>query len=208
MKKPRLKIYFSDFFNVTPESIANYGAFNISLINDLPLFIDPFLLFNSKDDKYQKLHAGIIDYVSFLKRMSEEGKLTPGLIKGWFIFPEVKQNWFGFSLVGNGGKWLGIDFANALIENFGTTLKNFGNETLTNGSHLEKPCLIKDKVGKDSISDFTTNLIKKFLLDYTQEYATKNIDKYFLSTIMVEKVEFNYKTQTWAEIQESHLNYN
>ncbi len=40
---PKLRIYFSDFFNVSPEKIKEYGAFNISLINDLPLFIDPFL---------------------------------------------------------------------------------------------------------------------------------------------------------------------
>ncbi len=40
------EIYFTDFFKVTPEVLEEYGAFNISLINDLPLFIDPFLLFN------------------------------------------------------------------------------------------------------------------------------------------------------------------
>lgn len=42
-----MKVYFSDFFNVNPDDIEKYGAFNISLINDFPLFIDPFLLFNS-----------------------------------------------------------------------------------------------------------------------------------------------------------------
>ncbi|HCB1501483.1 TPA: hypothetical protein MYO83_004400 [Klebsiella michiganensis] len=198
MPKLKLKIYFSDFYNVDPDEIINYGAFNISLINDLPLFIDPFLLFNSDNDKYKSLHAEIIKYVSFLKSMAEGGKLTSGLIKSWFLFPEVKQNWFGFSLVGNGGRGLGPDFANALIQNFSTTFKNFGNEKLTRGSHLEKLCLIKDKVGKDSISDFTTNLIKKFLLEYTQEFAIHHIDKSLLSKFMVDKVEFNYNTQTWV----------
>ena len=41
---PKLKIFFSDFFDVKPEALKSYGAFNISLVNDLPLFIDPFLL--------------------------------------------------------------------------------------------------------------------------------------------------------------------
>ena len=125
MSKLKLKIYFSDFYNVSPDKIIDYGAFNISLINDLPLFIDPFLLFNSENDKYKALHAEIIKYVSFLKEMAENKKLTSGLIKSWFLFPEVKQNWFGFSLVGNGGRGLGLDFANALIDNFSTTFKNF-----------------------------------------------------------------------------------
>ena len=42
-----IKVYFSDYFNVDENIIDEYGAVNISLINDLPLFIDPFLLFNS-----------------------------------------------------------------------------------------------------------------------------------------------------------------
>ena len=42
-----MKVYFSDFFDVNPDVIEKYGAFNISLINDFSLFIDPFLLFNS-----------------------------------------------------------------------------------------------------------------------------------------------------------------
>jgi len=42
-----MKVYFSDFFDVNPDVIEKYGALNISLINDFPLFIDPFLLFNS-----------------------------------------------------------------------------------------------------------------------------------------------------------------
>lgn len=201
MSKANIKIYFSDFFCVPPEAIADYGAFNISLINDLPLFIDPFLLFNSKKNKYQDLHFEIVKYVSFLKEISEDGKLTSGLIKSLFLFPEVKQNWFGFSLAGNYGRGLGLDFANSLISNFGTTLENFGSEHLTKGSHLEKLCLIKDKIGKDSISDFTTNLIKKFLLEYTQEFSANYIDSSFLSKRMIEKVEFNYETQTWSAME-------
>ena len=31
-------VHFSDFFDVPPEALEEYGAFNISLINDLPLF--------------------------------------------------------------------------------------------------------------------------------------------------------------------------
>ena len=40
----RVGIYFSDFFQVDKAILDAYGAFNVSLVNDLPLFIDPFLL--------------------------------------------------------------------------------------------------------------------------------------------------------------------
>lgn len=50
------EIYFSDIFKVDPETLEGHGAFDISLLTDLPLFLDPFLLFNSKKPEYQALH--------------------------------------------------------------------------------------------------------------------------------------------------------
>jgi hypothetical protein len=58
-----MNVYFSDVFVVDPDTIEKYGAFNISLINDLPLFIDPFLLFNSPKPEYQILHSEMLKYV-------------------------------------------------------------------------------------------------------------------------------------------------
>jgi hypothetical protein len=194
---PKINVYFSDFFKVDPKIIKDFGAFNISLINDLPLFIDPFLLFNSEDTQYKKLHEEIISYVAFLRDRSSNGKLSKGLIDSWFLFPEVKQNWFGYSIVGNGGSGLGHEFAKALNASFSNILSNFGREDITSGSHLEKLCLIKGGVGKDSVSDFTTNLIKSYLLNYTQKFSLEYIDSKFLKSYKVDKVEFNYQTRTW-----------
>jgi hypothetical protein len=65
-----MKIYFSDFFEVTPKTVERYGAFNVSLLADLPLFIDPFLLFNSRKPKYRQQHDEIIHYLAFLRDKS------------------------------------------------------------------------------------------------------------------------------------------
>jgi hypothetical protein len=194
--KQKIKIYFSDFYNVDPKVIKNYGAFNISLISDLPLFIDPFMLFTSEEEIYQQLHEDIIKYVLFLKSKSHLN-LPKGLLKGWFCFPEVKQNWFGYSKGGNFGRGLGPKFAVALKTNFITTLRNFGEEGGT-GTHLEKLTLVKNGVGKDQISDFTCNLIHGFLAEYTEKFSIKNIDDSYLDRFTISKYKFNYNTQTWA----------
>src|SRR4030042_1193077 len=102
-----MDLYFSDIFNVSPKVLDKYGAFNISLVTDLPLFIDPFLLFNSKRKEYRQLH-----------------------------------------------------------DNLRLLFADFGSEKVTKSSHLEKLCLIKEGVGRDTISEFTTNLIKEYLLNY------------------------------------------
>jgi hypothetical protein len=192
-----MKIYFSDFFNVTSEQIEDYGAFNISLINDLPLFIDPFLLFGSKKNEYKQLHDGIIKYLSFLKAKSAVGITELSQIKSWYLFSEVKQNWFGYSKVGNNGSGLGKDFGKSMSSSMHIVFDDLGKEKITQSSHLEKAGLFEIGVGKDNISDFTTNLIKEFLLSYTETFATKNIDSKFLRKVNVTKVYFDYNLERW-----------
>ena len=151
--------------------VDDYGAFDISLIGDLPLFIDPFLLFNSDKPEYKRLHDELIRYLVFLRDKAKRGPVNEGLLRAWYCFPEVKQTWLGFSLEGNEGRGLGIDFARSLHENLHQIFDEFGTEKITKGSHIEKVCLIKDGIGRDNISDFVTNLIKDFLCTYTQEFA-------------------------------------
>jgi hypothetical protein len=122
-------IYFSDVFHVAQTTVEDYGAFNIALINDLPLFIDPFLLYDSEQEKYRSLHDDIISYLVFLRDRALIKELTEGEISHWLLFREVKQNWLGFSTEGNTGTGLGKSFANVLARNLKGVFSNFGNET-------------------------------------------------------------------------------
>ena len=192
------RIYFSDFFEVDPAVLEGYGAFNVSLINDLPLFIDPFLLFDSEDKRYRDLHESIINYVKFLRDASAvDQPMARGLMDHWFRFPEVKQNWLGFSRNGNAGSGLGNQFATALQRNLHVVFRDFGAETITKGSHLEKLCLLGNGVGRDHLSDFTTNLIKKFLLEYTQEFAAAQVERSKRKVFNIQKVTFDYGRRRW-----------
>ena len=194
---PALQIYFSDYFGITPEAVENAGAFNVSLINDLPLFIDPFLLFNSNEPEYRALHDQIIQYLRFLRDKSVEGGISEALLKNWYVFSEVRQTWLGFSRTGNKGSGLRMEFAHALNDSLNSIFSDFGAEKVAHGSHLEKVCLIKDKVGRDKISDFTTNLIKEYLLNFTQAIARDLLEPRQRRVFRVERVRFNYVTESW-----------
>ena len=161
------------------------------------MFVDPFLLFESENPEYQKLHHDILNYVAFLRDISLNKDIDMGFLKNWFIFSEVKQNWFGYSLVGNGGSGLGIDFAHALKRNLNKVFSNFGSESITKSSHLEKLCIIRSGVGRDNISDFTVNLIKNFLCNYTQHFAQKYIISNKRRIFSVDRAEFDYTTKRW-----------
>src|SRR5260370_32955368 len=136
--KTDVDVYFSDNFKVDQDVIERYGAFNISLVTDLPLFIDPFLLFNSENPQYRKLHDDIINYLRFLKDKSLTQTIDSGALKAWYTFREVKQNWLGFSATGNRCRGLGTDFAKALNENLFKHFDTLGRKQITQGRHPDK----------------------------------------------------------------------
>jgi hypothetical protein len=189
--------FFNEHFGISEKAFEESGAFNVSLVNDLPLFIDPFLLFHSESEEYQQLHAGIIQYVTFLRDRALRHSVGDDLLKAWYCFPEIKQNWLGFSVAGNSGSGLGMKFARALHSNLGRVFADFGRERITSGSHLEKVCLISSGVGRDNISDFTTNLIIDYLCRYTERFAQSHIDSKFITTVHIRKARFDYNTEAW-----------
>lgn len=193
------QIYFSDFFEVSRETIEREGFFDISLLNDLPLFIDPFLIFCSERAEYQELHSEVIKYMVYLRDYSSRcPNPDKGMLAARYIFSEVKQNYLGFCEDGNSGSGLGNDFAIALHTGLKDIFSDFGDEKVTKSPHLEKLCLIKDRVGKDNISDFTTNLIKYYLLEITQSFANEYIQPKYCRTFKnISRVRFDYDVGVW-----------
>ncbi len=190
--------FFTDIFGVPTQTLDDYGALDVSLVADLPMFVDPFLLFNSDKPEYQELHNQIVRYLKFLRDKSETGTISEGLLKEWYCFKEIKQNWLGYCELGNNGSGLGLDFAKALNTSLHLLFPDLGEEKVTKGTHLEKVCIIKDGVGRDNISDFATNLIKKHLLDYTQQFAFEHLSEHQRKMRIVERVTFDYGFEKWV----------
>lgn len=193
-----MKLFFTDYFGIAPETLEGYGAFNVSLINDLPLFIDPFLLFTSDNQEYKQLHDGMIAYLQFLRDMSGTSTPSRGVLKSWYYFQEVRQLWLGFSLSGNRGLGSGRHFAESLHRNLKHLLHGFGAEEITRGSHVEKVCLIDEGTGRDKLSDFTAALIKRHLAQYTQQFARDYLKPEHRRTVSVDRAYFNYDAQVWC----------
>lgn len=191
----KFKLLFSDYFNISSDNLTDYGALNICLTSDLPLFIDPFLLFASPKPEYQALHKKVVNHLILLKKYATENNIDE-INLGLFKFPEIKQNWLGLSKYGNDGKGLGKKFAKSAISAFNGFYKDFGNEKITSESHIEKLTLVKSGVGKDFISDFTTNLIKEYLLEFTEKFGKKYLSNNQLKDFSIRCI-YDSKTNTW-----------
>lgn len=200
MSNKGIKIYFSDYFNVNHKKIEKFGALDISLVCDNPAFVDPFLIF--ANPQYKDQHEFVIQYLQFLRdkaRSTKGDSLNGGDFLHYYKFPEVKEAWLGYSVDGNAGLGLGRGFAESLYDNLVKIFSDFGNEKVTSSAHIEKLCLIEKGIGVDKISDFTLNLIKQYLLEYTQEFCVKNINKRLLKEFAIKKVAFNFSKEIWED---------
>ena len=186
-------MFFSEYYGIATSIIEEYGAVDISFVCDLPLFIDPMLIFNSEKKEYKKLHEKIIKYFHFLYKKAQEG-LSPKELGAWFEFNEVPNNWLGYAMAGNKGAALGKQYAKFLYKNIGFAIST---NNITKSSHIEKIMLLYEGSGKDKISDLTVNLIKGFLCSYTENFAKQYMDSKYLKKMCVEKAEFNYETESF-----------
>lgn len=187
-------MFFTEKFQVDSEILKSYGAVDISLVCDVPLFVDPMLIFNSDNEKYRELHNSIIRYFHFLYSKAKQG-LSPKELDAWFNFSEVPNNWLGYSLCGNRGLALGKKYAKFLYDNIAFAINT---NNISESVHIEKVMLLYEGSGKDKISDLTVNLIKGFLCEYTETFALRYINREFLERFPVEKAYFNYDTESFV----------
>jgi len=189
-----VKLLFSEYFEIDEKVLDEHGALNICIDADLPLFIDPFLLFASEKPEYVELHDKIVNHLIHLKEIATQNRDTDLKL---FQFQEVKQNWLGLCKWGNSGRGLGPKFARDLIKAFHGFYSNFGSETVSSASHIEKLTLVGAGIGRDFISDFTTNLMLEYLLGYTQDFALKHLraDQRKLFSV---RCKFNQELMAWT----------
>ncbi|MEJ1414308.1 MAG: hypothetical protein RPU90_12135 [Candidatus Sedimenticola sp. (ex Thyasira tokunagai)] len=189
-----IKLLFSEYFEIDCEVLDEYGALNICIDADLPLFIDPFLMFSSKKEEYIELHEQIVGHLIQLKDLATSSGSSDIRL---FQFPEVKQNWLGLCKWGNNGRGLGPKFARDLIRAFNGFYANFGSETVTSSSHIEKLTLVGAGIGRDFISDFTTNIMLEYLLCFTQDFALKYLQENQRKVFSV-RCRFDSELMTWT----------
>lgn len=187
-------LLFSERYNLADNILSDYGAIEINFLADRPLFIDPMLIFNSTKKDYKLIYDSIICYLKFLFSKCKDRVLSKAELKTWFMFNEVKENWLGYSRSGNEGCGLDIPFGRFFSSKINMVLDT---NNISKTIHFEKISLLDSKIGKDKISDFTTNLIKSFLAEYTQTFALKYLKKTDYEEFPVDKAEFDYNTESF-----------
>lgn len=146
------------------EGISQYEVdFVIPYVGtDIPLGIDPFLLYKSRDPKFAKLHSQVLGAFNHGVDLIRHKKFKEA--ENHFRYPEVKEIGFGYSKGSKDGGGVGEYLTSLIIESL-----NDSPDLLNRGiKHIEEMQLISLGIKSDRISDTIANLIKSFLIEYTQ----------------------------------------
>ncbi|EAR1262987.1 hypothetical protein EG013_21945, partial [Salmonella enterica] len=135
---------------------------------DIPLYVDPFLLWKSPSLQDQALHTAItnsFNHLNYLMKKRREEEAADTLIN----LSECSEIGLGVSKSRRGVK-IGLKQANEILRLFNDVpeYSQFGF------THFEVIQLYVSGISKDRVSDIACNYIKSFLIDYTIEQSEIN----------------------------------
>ena len=160
---------FTEFYDVfVPQHDLDFA---IPFLNeDIPLYVDPFLLWRSKGLQDNGLHQLIVAAFNNLGSLHKAGNYDEA-VNQLTIASECDEVGLGTSAAKRGMR-IGKAKAAEVLSLFDRVphYRDYGFR------HFEEIQLFVDGIGKDRISDIACNFIKSFLIDYTiQECKTLNI---------------------------------
>jgi hypothetical protein len=136
------------------------------LKEDLPLYVDPFLLWKSPSLQDQSLHGAMIAAFNRLDGLVKRGK-SEQAVETLQQISECEEVGLG-GAIGKKGKRIGVSPAQQILGLFSSVPLYSAGFT-----HFEEIQLFVEGVSKDRVSDIACNLLKSFLVDYTIEQCDK-----------------------------------
>lgn len=134
---------------------------------DIPLYVDPFLLWKSPSMMDNGLHSSLIDSFNYLGFLINHGKEAEAL-SVLILASECEEVGLGTSKNKKGHR-IGEATARLILQLF----QKIPQLHECGFAHIEEIQLLVDGIAKDRISDISCNLLSSFFIDYTIEQCEK-----------------------------------
>lgn len=128
---------------------------------DIPLYVDPFLLWRSPSQQDKALHLSIVNTFNHFGYLAEKGKIDEAVTQ-LVIASECDEVGLGLSKTRR-GKRISQGQARRILELF-SQVPRYKKQGFT---HFEEIQFFVDGISTDRISDFACSLMKSFLIDFT-----------------------------------------
>ena len=140
----------------------------IPFINeDIPLYVDPFLLWKSPSQMDNGIHTTIVDSINYIGYLARNGNHAEA-IKQLIVASECDAVGMGSSKTRKGRR-IGEHIANEILSLF----ENIPQLRTSGFTHIEELQLLVNKIAKDRISDIACNFMSSFLIDFTQQRCSE-----------------------------------
>ena len=185
---------FSQQFKITRDDSDDW--FDPDMDRDTELFIDPFLLYNSKSKIFKNAHQRVIDFFNIVFKLvarshgQHESKHFKEAVK-LLQLGEFSGIWLGYTEDSNEGSGFGEELAKSIASAMWIAIDNGLNKL----SHFYSIPLFQEGIGPDRISDSVACIIREELITYTNEVCKK----YRLATQKHQFPygKFNFVTNQW-----------
>jgi hypothetical protein len=154
--RPRL----TDFHDILrPQSQTDFAI--PFLDEDIPLYVDPFLLWRSPSQQDQALHTVLINSFNHLGLLVKQGR-EKDAVALLIATSECDEVGLGLSRTREGHR-VGPQTATKILSLF----KDVPHYARSGFVHFEEIQFFVEHISKDRISDFACSFLKSFLIDYT-----------------------------------------
>src|ERR1044072_2729805 len=154
--RPRI----TDFHNISVTQAELDFAIPF-LDEDIPLYVDPFLLWKSPSLQDQALHTALVNSFNHLGYLMRRGRISDAR-RILMLASECNEVGLGLSKKRKGLR-IGDRKADEILSLF-EDIPEYRDHGFV---HFEEIQFFVDGIGKDRISDFACSFIKSFLIDYT-----------------------------------------
>lgn len=136
------------------------------LDEDIPLYVDPFMLWRSPSQQDQMFHTGLINAFNHLGNLAKDGKEKEA-IQALIAASECDEVGLGVSATRK-GKRIGADKAEEIISLF----RRIPHYNTRGFRHFEEIQFYVDGISRDRVSDIACSFLKSVLIDYTIDQCT------------------------------------
>jgi hypothetical protein len=131
------------------------------LDEDVPLYLDPFLLWKSPSQQDNSLHTAIVNSFNHLGYSFNKGKEKQAVET---LIQASECNEVG---LGDSRKRIGLPIGQKVAENTLSLYRDIPQINKSGFIHFEEIQLYIEYISKDRISDIACNFLKSFLIDFT-----------------------------------------
>jgi len=138
------------------------------LHEDIPLCVDPFLLWSSEKPEYQELHKRLLEFFHLVSHLVSSGDVTEAanLLARCAEHPEIGLGYAG-------GSKRGSSIGPKLVADILQAHENVPQLAKAQLRHIEELQLVVPGVAEDRVSDIAISILMGFFIEFSQDQATQ-----------------------------------